>query len=179
MATVGSRMVDRVVGKLIEWCYVRGTDIVLVVVGVLFIGIGLGLWSTQRPIEGGIVTTGRIVDQVTRTDSDGEEMTFPVIEFTDKNERAHRFENKIGGGGVGGLQGTIGRWSRSATTRTSRHMPSGRISRAPGSRSWPSAWVPPSCSSSSGSSPAAPAAVEEQAREPPSLARRARRPVGP
>ena len=45
MATVGSRVVDRVVGKLIEWCYVRGTDIVLVVVGVLFIGIGLGLWS--------------------------------------------------------------------------------------------------------------------------------------
>ena len=108
MATVGSRVVERVVGKLIEWCYVRGTDIVLVVVGVLFIGIGLGIWSTQRPIEGGIVTTGRIVDQVTRTDSDGEEMTFPVVEFTDERERAHRFENEIGGGGVGGVQGTIG-----------------------------------------------------------------------
>ncbi len=94
-------MVDRVVGKLIEWCYVRGTDIILVVVGVLSIGIGLGIWSTQRPIEGGIVTTGRIVDQLTRTDSDGEEMTFPVIEFTDEHERAHRFENEIGGGGVG------------------------------------------------------------------------------
>lgn len=108
MATVGSRAVERVVGKLIEWCYVWGTDIVLVVVGVLFIGIGLGIWSTQRPIEGGIVTTGQIVDQVTRTDSDGEEMKFPVVEFTDERERAHRFENEIGGGGVGGVQGTIG-----------------------------------------------------------------------
>jgi len=97
--------VDWVVGKLTEWA----TDIALVVAGVLFIGIGMSIWTTERPIEGGIITTGRIVDQVTRTYSNDEKSTFPVIEFTDENERAHRFENEIGGGGVIGVQGTIGK----------------------------------------------------------------------
>ncbi len=92
------------VGKLTEWA----EDIILVVVGVVFIGFGLGLWTMQQPIEGGIIPTGRVVDQVTKTSSNNETTTFPVIEFTDENERAHRFENEIGGGGVIGVQGTIG-----------------------------------------------------------------------
>jgi len=49
MATVALPVVDRVVGKLIEWCYVRGTDIVLVVAGVLSIGIGLASGARSGP----------------------------------------------------------------------------------------------------------------------------------
>jgi hypothetical protein len=35
------------------------------------------------------------------------ESTYPVIEFTDRYERTHRFENKIGGSGFG-IDGKIG-----------------------------------------------------------------------
>ena len=60
--------------------------------------------AAQRPIEGGVLTSGRTVDQVTEVNSNGDRMTYPVIEFADREERTHRFENEVGGGGVAGIQ---------------------------------------------------------------------------
>jgi len=61
------------------------------------------MWRSQQPIEGGVLTTGMIVDKVTRqsTDSDGRTSTFrmPIIEFTDRFEREHRFEAETSGFG--------------------------------------------------------------------------------
>lgn len=99
-------MVGQAAGKLVQWFIVRAVDSIFVLVGIVTLGIGLILWSAQRPIEGGVLTTGQIVDQVTRFDSQGTRMTFPVIEFTDLQEQTHQFESEIGGGG--GVQGTIG-----------------------------------------------------------------------
>lgn len=101
-------MVGKAIGKLFEWFFVWPYDTVLVAAGAISLVIGLSLWNAQRPIEGGVLTTGRVVDQVTKVDSEGDRATYPVIEFTDRQERTHRFENEIGGGGVGGIQGRIG-----------------------------------------------------------------------
>jgi len=89
------------------WVTRRATDIVLVLAGAIALLVSVGLWFDQRPIEGGIITTGTIVEHVTRTDSDNSKSTYPVIEFTDRSERTHRFENKIGGSGFG-AEGRIG-----------------------------------------------------------------------
>lgn len=79
------------------------TDLVLTAVGVGFVLAGLGMWRSQQPIEGGVLTAGTIVDKVTRqsTDSDGHTSTFrmPIIEFTDRFEREHRFEAEMSGFG--------------------------------------------------------------------------------
>lgn len=90
-----------------EWAARRAADITLVLAGVIALAVAFGLWLDQRPIEGGIVTTGRVVDHVTKLDSDHSKSTYPVIEFTDRYERTHRFENKIGGSGLG-VEGKIG-----------------------------------------------------------------------
>jgi hypothetical protein len=79
------------------------TDVVLTAVGVGFLLAGLGTWRSQQPIKGGVLTTGMIVDKVTRqsSNSDGSSSTFkmPIIEFTDKFEREHRFEAGTSGFG--------------------------------------------------------------------------------
>ncbi len=121
--------------RLMGWLHRRATDLVLVLVGAFFIGIGLSLWYTQRPIEGGVVTTGRIVDHVTKTNSDNSRSTYPVIKFTDRYERTHRFENEIGGSGFG-VEGRIGQVVKV------RYDPS-----HPSRAQWvdqPGRWVPPS-----------------------------------
>jgi len=82
-------------------------DLVVGVAGLIFVGVGVGLLIQQRPIKGGVVTTGTIVDQITKRDSDNSRSTYPVIEFTDQNERLHRFQSEIGGHGMG-IEGKIG-----------------------------------------------------------------------
>lgn len=101
-------MVGKAVGKLFEWFFVWPYDTVLVAAGIVFLAVGLSMINAQRPIEGGVLTTGRIVDQVTKVDAEGDRATYPVIEFTDRQERTHRFESEFGGAGVGGIQGRIG-----------------------------------------------------------------------
>jgi len=85
------------------------SDVVLTVVGVAFIIGSLVIWRSQQPIEGGVTTTGRVVDQVvrTRTDSDGNRRTdsYPIIEFSDQRERKHRFETNVSG--FGGETGDV------------------------------------------------------------------------
>ena len=90
-----------------SWVTRRSTDIALVVGGAFALLLSVVFWFDERPIEGGIITTGTIVQHVTRTDSNDSESTYPVIEFTDRYERTHRFENKIGGSGFG-IDGKIG-----------------------------------------------------------------------
>ncbi len=101
-------MVETAPGKFEAWVDIWGIDVVLVLTGMMSLVIGLSLTIAQRPIQGGVLTTGRIVDQVTKVDSEGDRATYPVIEFTDRQERTHRFENEIGGSGVGGVQGSVG-----------------------------------------------------------------------
>ncbi len=106
-AGVGDLRLEAFMHRPMEWLGRRAADVVLVLVGAIFVGVGLGLSYAQRPIDGGVVTLGRIVDQVTKTDSEGGRSTYPVIEFTDHRERTHRFENEIGGSGFG-VEGKIG-----------------------------------------------------------------------
>ena len=91
---------------MIDWLARRSTDIVLVFGGAIALIVSVSMWLEQRPIEGGIITAGTVVDHVTETDEDGK-FTYPVIEFTDRYERTHRFQNKIGGTGSG-VEGKIG-----------------------------------------------------------------------
>ena len=81
----------------VRWLDRLKTDIVLISTGALFLGLGLHWWSLERPIPGGVVTAGKIVAQVTETDSNGVDFIHPVIEFTDRYERTHRFQWQIAG----------------------------------------------------------------------------------
>lgn len=89
-----------------SWVEAHIGDVVLLAVAVLLIGIGLSFWQTNKPIAGGVVTNGRIVSHVTKYDDEGSRWEFPVIAFTDRREREHRFEAKITG--TGG-KGEVGR----------------------------------------------------------------------
>jgi len=82
-------------------------DLVMIVAGLMFVTVGVGLLIQQQPIKGGVVTTGTIVDQVVKRDSDNSRSTYPVIEFTVQNERLHRFQSELGGHGMG-MEGKIG-----------------------------------------------------------------------
>ena len=78
-------------------------DIVLTVVGIIFVVVALTTWRSQQPIEGGVVTTGHIVSHVAKQsrDADGTSHTvkLPIIEFPDQNQVVHQFEGKMSGFG--------------------------------------------------------------------------------
>jgi Protein of unknown function (DUF3592) len=82
-----------------SWVEAHLGEVVLLIIGVLIVLIGLSSWRTNKPIGGGVVTTGRIVDQVTKYDDGGNRWEFPVIEFTDRRSQVHRFETELTGTG--------------------------------------------------------------------------------
>lgn len=90
-----------------DWLLRRGVEITLIAAGGIFLAVALGLLSSQRPIKGGVVTTGRIVGHFSRTGEGNTNSKFPIIEFTDQEERVHRFESELGGSG-GGIEGEVG-----------------------------------------------------------------------
>lgn len=57
------------------WVTRRSTDIALVVGGASALLLSAVFWLYERPIEGGIITTGTIVGHVIRTDSNNSEST--------------------------------------------------------------------------------------------------------
>lgn len=89
-----------------SWAEAHLGDVLLLIIGVILLVIGLSFWRTNRPMAGGVVTTGRIVAHVTKYDDGGNRWEFPVIEFSDRRERTHRFEAESTGTGA---KGTIGR----------------------------------------------------------------------
>ncbi len=64
---------------------------------------GLFSWQAQRPIRGGVLTTGRIVEiKEVRNPQGGRPDRFPVIEYSGPGERSHRFVLEFTGvGSVG------------------------------------------------------------------------------
>ncbi len=79
------------------------SDVVLPIVGVVFVLAGISEWRAQQPIKGGVVTDGRIVGQAVRESTGsgtaGETDNYPIIEFRDRRERTHRFESRVTGTG--------------------------------------------------------------------------------
>ena len=90
-----------------SWVEAHLADVVLVAIGVILVGIGLSFWRGTKPIAGGVDTTGRIVAHVTRYDNEGNRWEFPVIEFTDRREQLHRFEEDVTGTGAKGEVGRV------------------------------------------------------------------------
>ena len=87
------------------WVEAHVGEVVLLAIGALLLGIGLSFWRTNKPIDDGVVTTGRIVAQVTKYDDEGNRWEFPVIEFTDRREQTHKFEAQVTGTGAKGAVG--------------------------------------------------------------------------
>ena len=76
-------------------------DILLVLLGTGFVIGGLFMWKNEQPIPNGVMTTGRIVGFVERTDDDNATFRLPVIQYTDHFERVHTFEGLYDGFGEG------------------------------------------------------------------------------
>lgn len=92
MSRLGER-IGGVVGKK-SWLVDHSTDILLIMIGALFIVIGLVVRQASLPIDGGVTAQGRIVGHVVSRQDDDKR---PTIEFTDASGAVHRFDSKVGG----------------------------------------------------------------------------------
>lgn len=67
-------------------------DLLLVFVGLLFVGLGVENWYDTRPIPNGVLTTGRIVEMKEVEDPDGgQPFRYPVVEYPGPLEGTRRF----------------------------------------------------------------------------------------
>ena len=92
------------VGGRLSWFVDHSTDILLILVGTVFVVIGLVLRQASLPIDGGVTVEGRIVGHVVGRESNDRR---PTIEFRDRTGALHRFDSRVGGSQFDGDVGDV------------------------------------------------------------------------
>ena len=66
------------------------------VLGSIFVAVGLWVRSSTQPINGGVVVAAEVVDVSQRTDSDGDTMYTPIVNYVDPSTgQSHQLAGSV------------------------------------------------------------------------------------